>query len=935
MRSVDITHDPIATEIDRDTILQVKARFLKLNQQRYDQSKWHLSARQQQYIDLLPLLFHYNHPRLPGYQSKTTVAGFANYTPTSQQVQLAKKLVKGFTAPSSHGRKQPLLALYVMGSTGTVAQSNNSDMDFWLCHSADIQDDALLELEKKCNALSLWAKSIDLEWHFFLMQPEAFSRGEHGKLSKEGSGSFQHFLLLDEFYRSAILLAGQIPLWWFITATEKGNYTNTKEIITTKGFLRPQEWLDFGPVGDVPPSEFVSAAVWQLYKSITSPFKSLLKLLVLEVYLSKYPHVFTLSDQMKMFIYAGQFNTATLDPYLMLLNELTSYFENNREFDRLELMRQCFYFKLQKSYQSIQKDVNAKDLLTAIEKWQWQPLSFSHLDSSASWNAQQVMNERRNTIRELTASYKALLEKARRAQPSINVNSQEITVLGRKLHAAFGRSTGKIELINPTISNDVTAKYLIFLWDKSAGTWQMYLTNGRWEKSRTAISSSRSIAELFCWAIINKILSSSTRIKVQGHDLIAGPETSYLLKIFDDLELDAYLNPTHAAFTRPAQLLFITVLVNDPTCIAPDTTTNERPFESDPLNTSQGSLIKNYSALSINSWGEVRVQQLGENLSDLLHWLLGHPSANAKIQVRSLRQNSAALIEQRLLQLCTDTLRYGLPSEAKQGANNLFLMVADNKYLLAHFHQGWQVQDIERESTLWDQLAQATDTYRALIVDTACSNHKLIKATGLMQLADLPSGSIHVIFRVKGKKAKLFLKDERGTLVRFDQDFHDQNALLKPIHHFLRAILNRNPIDGAHSMFGIFPIEFHELVERDGVSMLERRHATSAISNLRLFELQFCIESLDLSQPPNKWQLSAWLNGESVEAEGGKDLFETVAQAILCHRQSGQRYPCYITDLDLSMCEHQIPHVSRLQTSHFLKLKVRLEQALNHALQNM
>ncbi|MDN3638128.1 class I adenylate cyclase [Simiduia curdlanivorans] len=935
MRSVEITHDPISTSLDRDTVAQVKVRFLALNDQRFQQAKQHLSSRQQQCLELLPLLLHFNHPRLPGYQSKATPCGFSNYSPTNQQLQAAKSLAKGFKANTSQARKPPLLALYVMGSTGTIAQSHKSDMDFWLCHSAEIPQSALAELEKKCAALTQWAKDFELDWHFFLMQPEAFSQGEHGELSKEGSGSSQHFLLLDEFYRSAILLAGQIPLWWFITTTEKNAYRKAKDSMIEKGFLRPHEWLDFGPVGDVPPSEFVSAAIWQLYKSITSPFKSLLKLLILEVYLSKYPRVFTLSDRMKMFVYAGQFNTTSLDPYLMLLNELSSYFIERKEFERLELMRQCFYFKLQRSFQSLEKDKRAVELLRAIEQWQWQPISFAHLDASSSWNAQQVMNERRSVINELTASYKSLLDMARHSQPSINVNSQEITVLGRKLHAAFSRTTGKIELINPNISNDILAKFVVLLWDTAAGNWQLYLTNGRWEKSRSPMNVSSNIAELFCWGLLNNIIDINTRIKIQGNLNLTAPEVSYLVNLFSNLELDRYLSPTHTAFTQPAQLSFVAVLTNDPTFLQRDNRLNEKSFELDPLNTSDGSLVKNFSVLSINSWAEVRVQKIGEKLEDLLHWLVGQATTNATVQVRNLSLQSAALIEQRLKLLCDTLLQHTGRHTPEKDAHHLFVTLADEKFLLVHFDHGWQVSSFGSSSDLWQALSQPAPNYRSLTVDPACHHHKLIRASGLTPLTELSSNSIQILFRIDGASAHVYCKDERGSLFYFEQAFHDQDALLKPLHHFLRAVLHRNPIRGAQPMFGIFPIEFYEVLERAETLKLERRHATSAIGNMRLFDLQFCIESLDLALAPSQWQLSAWLNGEAIAPDTGAGLFHTVARTILSHRQSGQRYPCYITDLDLSLCEHQLPHFDQLQTSHYLKLKFQLERALNHALKSL
>ncbi len=53
-----------------------------------------------------------------------------------------------------------------------------------------------------------------------------------------------------------------------------------------------------------------------------------------------------------------------------------------------------------------------------------------------------------------------------------------------------------------------------------------------------------------------------------------------------------------------------------------------------------------------------------------------------------------------------------------------------------------------------------------------------------------------------------------------------------------------------------------------------------------------------------------------------------MARHILDRRRGQERYPCYITDLDLSAMREG----GELQTVHFLRYKQSLEQALNRAL---
>ncbi len=68
---------------------------------------------------------------------------------------------------------------------------------------------------------------------------------------------------------------------------------------------------------------------------------------------------------------------------------------------------------------------------------------------------------------------------------------------------------------------------------------------------------------------------------------------------------------------------------------------------------------------------------------------------------------------------------------------------------------------------------------------------------------------------------------------------------------------------------------------------------------------------------------------EFTELELGASLYDTVARYILSQRSDKERYPCYITDIDLTRC---VTDVNGPQTVHYLRYKQRLERALNEAL---
>ena len=482
-RPIDIHN--IDDGVDRKQLTQLKQRFLHLNQVRHARTSAALPERQQQFLHLLPLLFHVNHPMLPGYVSHSTPAGVYRYSPDSEQLRLAKVLARSFQYHRDLTEKHYSIdALFLMGSVGTIAQSDASDLDIWVCHSLDDNHAFFPELEKKCQLISHWAaQHINLETHFFLMRSDEFSSQRSQSLNSEASGSAQHYLLLDEFYRTALWLAGKIPLWWFIPVSQEQNYVHFREKLLGKRFINREDVIDFGGLPGIPTNEFIGAGIWQLYKAIESPYKSVLKLLLLEVYASS-DAVIDATDDMppsqipainaeplalifKRAIYTQEPDADALDPYVMVYRHIEQYLQKHNQVQRLDLTRRCFYFKVNKPLSRTSRQGNKswqrKLLEQLVNDWQWSSHQLHMLDNRTYWKAPHVISERALLVNELNHSYRLLSELSKHQQSDAAIRSDELTILGRKLHAAFERKAGKIEWINPGISRDLSEDNLCFI----------------------------------------------------------------------------------------------------------------------------------------------------------------------------------------------------------------------------------------------------------------------------------------------------------------------------------------------------------------------------------------------------------------------------------------------------------------------------------------
>src|SRR3569832_1914769 len=446
-----------------------KQRFLLLNRERLRRAQESKRERQQDLHEQQPQHNHDNHPNLPGFTSSEGPVGVSDYRPTKRALHAAKKIAMSFEYRRKALQRNDIDSLFLMGSSGTVAYSQKSDFDIWLCPRPDMDVAKLAELQQKATLIEEWAGTLDLEVHFFLINPHEFREGHHADLSSESSGTAQHYLLLEEFYRTGLLLAGRYPIWWLVPPDAETRYADYVSGLVERRHISLNEFVDFGGVHQIPAEEFFDTALWQLFKGIDSPYKSVLKLLLVELYASQYPKIDLLCQRFKRAIYAGETQLDQLDPYIMLYRALEEHLERNGENKRLDFVRRCFYFKVNEKLSTPDNPRYTtwrRELVRSLaESWGWGGVYLEMLDTRSQWKINRVLRERQVLVNELTHSYRILSAFVReQAGLMSSINQKDITVLGRKLYAAFERKADKVEIINRRISDLFWVCCVVFLF---------------------------------------------------------------------------------------------------------------------------------------------------------------------------------------------------------------------------------------------------------------------------------------------------------------------------------------------------------------------------------------------------------------------------------------------------------------------------------------
>jgi adenylate cyclase class 1 len=943
-----MTLNPPITELaDEHDFAVVLKRFIALNDARLARTREALRQRQRDFLDLLPLFFHFNHPLLPGYSTECP-AGVFGYSPDAAAMEAVTRLGRVQFHRHLH-RSIAVQAIYLMGSPGSVAYTGDSDFDVWLCHEPGLSAAQVGALRDKADAVESWAATLGLEVHIFLVRPDQFRHGETEALSAESCGSAQQRLLLDEFYRSSLRVAGMYPLWWLVPPDQEVAYDHYVQEIRHQRYLHARDLIDFGGLGHVPAEEFLGAAVWQLYKGIDSPYKSVLKLLLLECYARDYPHLDLLSARFKKAIYSGEMDPDRLDPYLMMLDKVESYLKGRGESERLNLARRCFYFKLDENLSDDEPAVARwrRDLLgTRARQWGWSRADLFVLDSRHTWKVDKIAEERRILFEALSESYRFLSDFARRFAGSALISQRDLNILGRKLYSAFERKAGKVDLLGSAFVADLTERQLTVheVIDENLGASSWVLYRGVVKPEETAehapVKRFRFATEMVAWCYFNRLVDKATHAVVfTRQSRLASGELKAMFgrmnAIFPERTSD---HGSVADFAEPARVVRTTLFINaglDPLARVEHAEGRLASGRSDAL--SYGGLGENLvhtvDQVVVTSWQEVLTYHFSgakgllDCLCEYLKWLPVSSGCTPVLpSVASYSPTKGNAIARRVEALFREVVDCYY-SGRNPAATRYVLQVEHSFFVLSFDGELPGYQMLDNQAALLRYLGAPQKDFSPVVFD---SHMQADRVMALVFSYNRP-GIVQLFYRVLGAQVDVYVLDERGSLFHRRAPFHDADALLSQYSHFFEAVLNRvkfqmqdgRPVRGAEGL------EFFQVEQEGGRLRVVSRRPRFSNPGEQFISLQVIVDVDD----QGRTTFSLYCNGrEFCSPESGGRVLDEVARYMLELRRGRQAYPIYITDISMSPAVLGEEGVGRIQTIHFLNYKHRIEEKLNQSL---
>ncbi len=831
------------------------SRLHSFNHVRLSRAREAMPSQAVNIFNVLPVLLHYNHPAIPGFLERNVVHGITSFEPNEAQ----SNFVCDCALTCSHlfpdmpaSNEMPIKGLYSMGSTASIGQSLTSDLDIWVCVQSWVTTEERALLETKCLLISEWALQQGVEANFFVVCEQRFRQHLSQEMTTDNCGSTQHFLLLDEFYRSAVHLAGQQLLWYLVPPEMEGCYeVYVKQLIEEHGLCR-EDWVDFGGLPSIPAEEYFGSSLWQLYKSIDSPYKSVLKAILLEAYSWEYPRTQLLSVDGKRRFFAGNFDVESSDAYYLMLEKVTRYLERIDDHRRIDLVRRCFYLKTHEklTYPPRMGSVPwRRDLLNKITKqWGWQHQDLSKLDNRRHWKVEDVKEAHSELLDALMLSYRNLILFARRNDITSAISPEDISILARKLYAAFEVLPGKVTLLNPQLSPDLHEDNLSFIEVAEGRTnpqgWYLYKqalipTD---IMGNAPLEHNRYLSKLVAWAYFNGLLMESTKVDaiIRDSELTLEKLTQFITDLRNTFSIKRP-QPTLQSLSNPCEIRKLALFINiesDPTFELQHTPARFDFKTADILSygNEQQCLVGSVDLIYRNSWNEVRTLNFkGQNsMLDVLKTLLGKMHQDAmtpeSIDVYCYSVKMRGLIRNWVYQLISECIEMRLnPLDKEKKRRFKAIHVADKTFGLFFERRGVSVQQLENPIDFYRSISSNKLTGSSVTLidgDENISPPRVVDAYA-------SEGLVQFFFEDCGTCFNIYVLDEHNRVEMYRQCSGDKDELIQGVNRFFASSNDKVQFRGPSVNFNL--PQFYDIVlgEDERPQVLPYKSERHTVANAR------------------------------------------------------------------------------------------------------
>jgi adenylate cyclase class 1 len=541
---------------------------------------------------LLPWLLSINHKDCPGYIQNLERPFKVYNVDVEKQVRHREAAFKRiFGVKESRSLLQTgsnfftIEGLYTIGSVGSVSQTSASDCDIWVCYNREkMSETGWRQLHQKINLIKDWMDlNLKMQVFFFLSDINDIRSNLFGSVDEESSGSAQKNLLKEEFYRTCIVICGKIPLWWLCYDRERRHAVPYAGAIEDIGKLKYGHYdiIDFGDLLTIDKSEHFGAALWQLQKSLSSPLKSIIKMIHVKVLLESSREI-PICHLFREAVFNCDEENLFPDPSVFTMNAILDYYGEIGNLSTQKLLKECFFLRCDIKPQSDRTPLKNK---LAKELFRRHPIDIRkriRLSHFRRWdfNAQIILGDRLfrlllKSYREISSTYSSM---------ATEINKRDFTVIGRKILASYQTKENKVRVLQKPIG-DLNLPFLTL--QLKGSQWQLFSDNNK----NVALNSNADIIRIVTFIVWNGLFDPN-KIRMEPNAssvtlqevLNLGKKIIDFIGIFDNFEvgLTQYLERE-----RTSRILVVVSF-------------EKAYYEKD---------INDFCVIHINSWGELFVER--------------------------------------------------------------------------------------------------------------------------------------------------------------------------------------------------------------------------------------------------------------------------------------------------------------------------------------
>ena len=507
--------DPVFVQ---DTILENRKSFITYNVGRLCALIRYLPSEKLELFYSIPLLLHVNSPDLPGYVNHPKTPHGVYRFFDSGFWKLAKKRlrIEGKAMPTFILRRSYVRGLYLVGGPGTLDQTDDSELNYWVVIDRRLFSETQQEiLQEKLARIKYWAKkACDHNLTFFVLDLEQMRRNDFSRMDHEGIATLRQDLLKEEFYRTVMLIAGQIPYWAVLPSSlndaEYAAWIETAGLLSSHHFVA-DDYVDLGNLISIKTEAYLGGLISEISRARDNPVKTFIKVSLMAYHYFFQEREGLLCNLMKKRYPESRLDSYLLDPHVFAFKSIIKFYEFIDDEDGLDLVRECIYLRLT-GYpvpSPLDKENPKGQVLRDYTKaWSWAGHHIDRLDSFSLWTEDEKLQFENRITNKLFFLYELVSRNMENLAPLTGIDPEGVAALKNRRESYFKTESGKLPYCSASLRAQRAPRALRVVRRQGGGTdlWEVY--HGRIrdaENHEVPLFVAPELLRVLGWVVLNRL----------------------------------------------------------------------------------------------------------------------------------------------------------------------------------------------------------------------------------------------------------------------------------------------------------------------------------------------------------------------------------------------------------------------------------------------